>query len=40
MKKRKLMVNLNINDQFISVPAGTTVLAAAQKTENYYTHFM
>ena len=31
MKKRKLMVNLNINDQFISVPAGTTVLAAAQK---------
>jgi len=25
------MVNLNINDQFISVPAGTTVLAAAQK---------
>src|SRR4030065_426184 len=31
MKKRKIMVNLNINDQFVSVPAGTTVLAAAQK---------
>ena len=25
------MINLNINDQFVSVPAGTTVLAAAQK---------
>jgi predicted molibdopterin-dependent oxidoreductase YjgC len=25
------MINLNINDHFVSVPEGTTVLAAAQK---------
>ncbi|MFZ0280338.1 MAG: NADH-dependent [FeFe] hydrogenase, group A6 [Bacteroidales bacterium] len=31
MKKKSYMINLNINDQFVSVPAGTTVLAAAKK---------
>jgi NADH dehydrogenase/NADH:ubiquinone oxidoreductase subunit G len=30
-ENQKVMINLNINDQFLSVPAGTTVLAAAQK---------
>jgi len=31
MKKKSDMINLNINDQFVSVPAGTTILAAARK---------
>lgn len=31
MKKKKAMINLTINDQSVSVPAGTTILAAAQK---------